>query len=248
LDLEVLMLKLAFVGTCLVLAAQSALAQDADRIGTTAAATNEVQGRRNGADRGLKVGDAVFREEEIRTGKGAKAQLLFRDETVFSIGPNSVVVLDKFVYDPDKKTGEVAIKAVTGAFRFVSGAGPKENYRINTPAGSIGVRGTALTFSITDNVLTMKLDSGAAELCAGAGNCVKITQPGTYVVSSGGNTTPPTKVGDTSCGGGTCSQNFTQNEPLVITFISDINSLTSSPRDLPPGRTPRGHGFFGPRP
>lgn len=242
------MWKFALAAACLALAASLAAAQDADRIGTTAFATNEVQGRRAGAERGLKVGDAVFREEEIRTGKGSKAQLLFRDETVFSIGPNSVVVLDKFVYDPNKKSGEMAIKAVTGAFRFVSGSGPKENYRIETPAGNIGVRGTGLSFTIIDNVLTLKLDSGAAELCAG-GNCVKITQPGTYIVSSGGNTTPPQKVGDQSCGGDTCRQNFTDNQPLVITFISDVNSSQTFPRDgSGPSRSPRGHGFFGPRP
>lgn len=240
---------LAVIG--LALTGQVALAQDADRIGTTAAATNEVQGRRDGAGpRGLKVGDAVYRNEEIKTGRASKAQLLFRDETVFSLGPNSVAVLDKFVYDPDKKTGEVAIKAVTGAFRFVSGSGPKENYRINTPAGSIGVRGTSLTFSITGSQLIMKLDSGAAELCSGS-NCVKVTQPGTYVVSSGGNTTPPMKVGDAACGGGTCRQEFSDSSPLVITFISDIVSQETPPQrgDIqPPGHAPRGHGFFGPRP
>jgi hypothetical protein len=247
--MEVLMRKLPFGLLALLAAAPPAVAQDADRIGTTASASSDVQGRRGAVQRGLKVGDSVYREEEIRTGQAAKAQLLFRDETVFSIGPNSVVVLDKFVFDPDKKTGEMAVKAVTGAFRFVSGSAPKDKYRIETPAGSIGVRGTALTFSITGSTLTLRLDHGSAELCTG-GTCVKLTQPGTYVVSTGGTTTTPQKVGDAACGTTTCRDNPTDTPPLVNTFISDVlnQQIQSGRTSLGPDHPPRGHGFFGPPP
>src|ERR1051325_4611069 len=225
--MEVLMSRKSLLSTLvLVLGASSASAQDAARIGTTATATDDVQGRRGSIQRSIKVGDGVFREEEIRTGNTSKAQLLFRDETVLAIGPNSVVVLDKFVYDPDKKVSQMTVKAVSGAFRFVSGAAPSENYRIDTPAGTIGVRGTDISFKIDGVVLTLTLAAGtAAELCSTPTLCTRLTQPGTYIVSRGGNNTLAKKVGDAACGGGTCRGNPHDTSPLIQTFISDVKDF-----------------------
>ena len=49
--------------------------------------------------------------------------------------------LDKFVYDPKKGSGSVAVDAAKGAFRFVTGSQKKGNYKVNTPYGTIGMRG-----------------------------------------------------------------------------------------------------------
>jgi len=51
------------------------------------------------------------------------------------------VHLDKFVYDPNKSTGDVAIQATRGSFRFVTGSFGSETYKIKTPYGTLGVRG-----------------------------------------------------------------------------------------------------------
>src|SRR5678816_2381329 len=98
------------------------------------------------------------------------------------MGPSSELVLDKFVYDPDKKAGAMTIKALSGAFRFVSGSAPSQNYRIDTAVGTIGVRGTDISFKIEGNVLTLTLAAGtAAELCATPTSCTRLTQVGTYI-------------------------------------------------------------------
>lgn len=70
------------------------------------------------------------------------AQLLFLDETSLSIGPQSEVILDRFVYDPATGAGSVAIETVKGAFRFITGSQNPANYAIQTPFASLGVRGT----------------------------------------------------------------------------------------------------------
>jgi hypothetical protein len=51
------------------------------------------------------------------------------------------VRLDKFVYDPNKGTGSVAIEASKGAFRFVTGSQNKGEVKVKTPYGTLGVRG-----------------------------------------------------------------------------------------------------------
>jgi hypothetical protein len=77
----------------------------------------------------------------VRTGSAGQANLRFRDSTKLSVGPSSNVRLDKFVYDPNKGSGSVAIEASKGAFRFVTGSQNKGEYKIKTPYGTLGVRG-----------------------------------------------------------------------------------------------------------
>jgi len=143
----------------LALAGLAAHAQAATspQIGTAAVTKNSVTGALGSTQRTLKRGDGVFQNESIKTGKDAGAQLLFRDETALTMGPESHVTLDKLVYDPDKKTGEMSIRAVSGAFRFVTGSGPKGGYKIQAPVGTIGVRGTIVQFIIKDRWMWVSL-------------------------------------------------------------------------------------------
>ena len=50
-------------------------------------------------------------------------------------------MLDKFVYDPNKSNGAVAIEATRGTFRFVTGSQGSGAYKVKTPYGTLGVRG-----------------------------------------------------------------------------------------------------------
>ena len=59
-----------------------------------------------------------------------------------TIGPNSEVVLDEFVYDPNTKTGTLALTATKGLFRLVGGRISKTNpVTLKTPTETIGIRG-----------------------------------------------------------------------------------------------------------
>jgi hypothetical protein len=90
----------------------------------------------------LSAGSDVHESETIRTGNVGQANLRFIDNTNLSVGPTSVIKLDKFVYDPkNKNTGTIAIEASRGAFRFVTGTQNKGEFKIKTPYGTLGVRG-----------------------------------------------------------------------------------------------------------
>ncbi len=68
--------------------------------------------------------------------------MLFLDESALTIGPNSEVVLDEFVYDPNTKTGKLVLTATKGLFRLVGGRISKTNPVIlKTPTATIGIRG-----------------------------------------------------------------------------------------------------------
>ena len=126
----------------LILALQAAAAGAEPKIGVASAARNQVQGLLAGGARPLAAGSDVFANETVRTGDDSLAQLLFLDETTLSVGARSEVKLDRFVYNPDRKSGNVVLEASRGAFRFVSGSQNPTNYTIKTPLATIGVRGT----------------------------------------------------------------------------------------------------------
>src|SRR3984893_10134815 len=119
------------------------------KIGVASATKNQVQGIVGGGTRALSAGSELFSNETVRTGDASLAQLLFLDETSLSVGARSEVKLDLFVYNPDRKTGNVVLEASRGAFRFVSGSQTPTNYTIKTPLATIGVRGTVVDGYIT---------------------------------------------------------------------------------------------------
>ena len=121
------------------------------KIGVASAAKNQVHGVLSGGTRALSAGSDVFSNEVVRTGEDSLAQLLFLDATSLSVGARSEVKLDRFVYNPDRKTGNVVLEASRGAFRFVSGSQAPTNYTIKTPLATIGVRGT-----IVDGYITLR--------------------------------------------------------------------------------------------
>jgi len=89
----------------------------------------------------LAAGTEVNSDDTIRTGKTGVADLRFKDESNLSVGPTSVVRLNKSVYDPNKGSGTAVMEVSRGAFRFVTGSQHKGDYKVKTPYGTLGVRG-----------------------------------------------------------------------------------------------------------
>jgi hypothetical protein len=101
------------------------------------------------------------------------------DDTKLALGPGSRLVLDKFVYDSDKKAGSIVLDLTKGAFRFITGVASKPTYLIRTPNASITVRGTIRfdLFILPDTTVWLLLHQGAIEVTA-KGVCHVLDQPG----------------------------------------------------------------------
>jgi trimeric autotransporter adhesin len=108
------------------------------QIGTANSVTPEASGSIAGT---LASGSGVHASETVRTGSSGKAGLRFIDNSNLAVGPGSSVKLDKFVYDPNKGTGGVALEATRGAFRFSAGGQNRGEVKIKTPSGTLGIRG-----------------------------------------------------------------------------------------------------------
>lgn len=164
-----------------ILLVPSAFAQTANRIGAAAAVRNQVTAEQGAQERRLAAGNPVFQEELIRTGADSVAQLLFADQTNLSIGPRSEVRLDRFVYDPSRSSGDVAVSLTTGAMRFISGQQDPRSYQVRTPVATIGVRGTIVDFLLIDGRMFGILDEGIAYFTLSDGTVVELDEPGMAV-------------------------------------------------------------------
>lgn len=130
-----------------VLAAGSAAAKEA---GVAAAVNNDsltqppLQEKRT-----LVVGHNVVFDERIETGELGQAQLLMLDQSAVTVAPNSNLVIDKFVYDPETKSGEMALNLSRGLMRFVGGRLSKNNaVTVRTPVATMGIRGGIAIFRV----------------------------------------------------------------------------------------------------
>lgn len=116
-------------------------------IGVAAAVRGSIRAQAPGQTVGREVtsGKPVFLNDHVTTGDGARMQILLLDETTFTIGPNSDMVLDEFVYDPATGAGKVSAQITKGVFRFVTGKVAQRrpaDMKVSLPVGTIGIRGT----------------------------------------------------------------------------------------------------------
>ena len=164
-------------------------------IGFAALAVNDVTGTVETKTRKVKVSDQVFKDEVIETNPASTTQILFIDETVLTIGPDSRLTLDTMVFDPDANTGKVVVTAARGLFTFVTGSLSSESYEIKTPTATIGVRGTKFDLFVSrKGASTVVLRSGAIDVknvTSGKTRRVAAVGTATSVVTKKSEPTPP---------------------------------------------------------
>lgn len=123
--------------------ASVALLSDAAFADTKIGVAATVKDQVFGSGQQLSVGSPIHAQEIIKTGETGSVSLQFLDQTNLNIGPKSELTLDRFVYDPNRSKGNVVINTGKGVFRFVSGSQAPQNYKVNTPVATIGIRGTS---------------------------------------------------------------------------------------------------------
>ena len=100
-----------------------------------------------------RAGELVYAADGLRTGDGGSVGVTLRDDTRLSLGPNSEVRLDRFVYAPGNGGLGMVIKFVRGVAAYVSGRIARiapESIRLETPSAIVGVRGTSLAVKVEE--------------------------------------------------------------------------------------------------
>ena len=153
-----------------------------DKVGDASEINKTVTGTLASLHRNLATGDDVFSNELITTSSNADAKFQLLDQTTLAIGPNASIILDRFVYDRKNGATDVSINAIKGSFRFLSGTTPDTGYKIATPTGTVGIRGTEFEIFIDDNGETaVALISGEVEMCSLQRSCERLKEAGHYL-------------------------------------------------------------------
>lgn len=178
--------RLASALVAVVIVSAPAFAEGGEPIGATLSVVNVVTAAYNRDTRTLATGDDVRQNELIDVSKDASTELKLNDDTKLALGPGAKLMLDKFVYDPDKATGDIGVGLVEGAFRFMTGVAKKPSYVVKVPRASITVRGTIFdVFVQTDDTSWLLLHEGAVTVCNERGRCRDLDQPGKLIRITG---------------------------------------------------------------
>jgi hypothetical protein len=138
--LHVLVTFAALTSTC-----GAGAEEDTSSVGTVNRVENEAQVISASGALTAAVGTPVHMKDELRTGANARLQVTFRDNTLLTLGEHASIVIDRYVYDPDRGVGETVLQATKGAFRFATGRIKEmkdHKIAVSTPVADIGVRGT----------------------------------------------------------------------------------------------------------
>ena len=160
-----------------------------DFIGVIGAAVGEIKNQNNES---LQNGSKIFFGDTIVSKQNANAQILFIDQTVLTLGEDTEMTIDEFIYDPNSKEGSFVSSVKSGTVKFITGQISKknpENLEVKVPSGSLGARGTEFV------VLTEKNNESTVVLLGpGPKNTLGMI-PGNLILSDGLSSIDITKPG-----------------------------------------------------
>jgi hypothetical protein len=183
-------------------------------VGAMAAVQRTVYGvPPQGSETVKRLGDAVVFQETLETADGSAALIRFIDDSTLALGAKSKVLIDAFVFDPQKAEGNALIRISVGTLRFVTGDMPKGKTTIKTPTATLVLRGTDVTVHVhPDGTTDTTVHEGIVDAHNDMTNTDTSLAPGEgATLGAGGNSdfsgsTPPTGLGDEGGAGGSAEQ------------------------------------------
>ena len=111
-------------------------------IGVIAAGIGDITNQKNEK---LETGSKIYFGDTIIVKSRSNAQILLLDETALTVGEESEITIDDFIYDPKSKVGKIVSNIKIGTVRIITGEISNQNpdnLEVNIPTGSVGARGT----------------------------------------------------------------------------------------------------------
>ncbi len=146
-------------GTGTVQYAQAHVQSDVSPVGTVGEVSGEVTvTRTDGHVETLTNGMRIFQGDIIETEMDGAVSIEFIDDTSFSVSENARLAIDEYVFDPVTESGSSKFGILRGVFVFTSGLigrDDPDDVNIDTPSGSIGIRGTIIAGDVTSGEVTV---------------------------------------------------------------------------------------------
>ena len=119
-------------------------------------AIEEVKGnatitRADGTVETVTIGTPVYQGDIVETDASGAVNIVFIDETSMAVSEKARLSIDEYTFDPATESGTTNFSVLRGLFVFTSGLigrDDPDDVTIDTPVGSIGIRGTVIAGDI----------------------------------------------------------------------------------------------------
>jgi hypothetical protein len=125
----------------------------AAEIGQIKVSNGQVSVERKGETLAGRVGTRLESSDILRTGSDGSVGITMRDNSLLSAGPNSILALERFDYDPTSNQGRFDARLQKGSLAVISGRIAKQSpeaMTVRTPSAILGVRGTEFVLAAND--------------------------------------------------------------------------------------------------
>ncbi len=122
-------------------------------VGQIKVASGQVSVERKGQSLPGRVGLVLEADDVLRTGADGSVGITMRDNSLLSAGPNSILSLEHFEFDPTTSEGRFDARLRRGTLAVVSGRIAKKSPQamtVRTPSAVLGVRGTEFVVSVDE--------------------------------------------------------------------------------------------------
>lgn len=145
----------------------------------------------------LQRGSIIYLHDTLLTEKDSEAQIIFTDNSLMSFRPDTRLYIGQYQYNPRAKSRwKYVMQLIEGGFRTITGLIARQrpnDYQINTPVATIGVRGTDFSIYYRDGQLYIARYAGIP--CVGA-LCLSAAVPYAHVPAPGAAPVPLTERPD----------------------------------------------------
>ena len=141
----ILFLMMTFLLPCL------ALGEEAP-IGKIKTSKGDVVVIRNEKEIPVQIDDRIHQHDIILTGADSSVGIIFEDNTILSLGPKTEVVIDEYIFAPEKGMLSMITRMLKGTASYLSGIIGRqspESVKFQTPDATIGLRGTQFLVKVT---------------------------------------------------------------------------------------------------
>jgi hypothetical protein len=126
-----------------------------DTIGVVRISEGKASIHRGTQDLPAPVGTKLLAGDILSTGPDGSMGVLLRDNSSLSIGPQSSIAIQGFLFAPAEGKMSLLARLAKGTMAYMSGIIGKlapESVRFETPVATIGIRGTCFTVSAGEPV------------------------------------------------------------------------------------------------
>ncbi|EGB14164.1 hypothetical protein DND132_0949 [Pseudodesulfovibrio mercurii] len=197
--LQCFLLAAALVATVpTAVAAMEPVPENPDAVGQVVSLNGKVTAQgADGTVRTLNVNHPVVPRDVIVTGSRSNVEILFKDRSVLSQGPDSRTSVDEYVFSDTPSASKMLLKVGTGTFRYVTGQIVRQNpdaFALETPTTTIGIRGTEVFAENTvegEEIGVLSMTPGHRVEVSMPGQQRTIPRAGLSVMAAGGQLSAP---------------------------------------------------------